>query len=196
MDGGSLVASGDTFTTLWQRDGAIFVARPGAPERRLALGKQPVAVSTPTRTVAVWQQGSELWTTTLDRDAAPTLLAPAGRFASLVAIPGTDHVLVAYEKGPASIVTRLDKPTPTPPAAAAASKRYALRGVIVAIDAGKSALRIKHEEIPGVMRAMTMQFRVEANALQAAQVGATITGLMSRQPEHWLLEDVKIGTAN
>jgi Cu/Ag efflux protein CusF len=196
MDGGSLVPSGDAFTTLWQRDGAIFVARPGAPERRLALGKQPVAASTPTRTVAVWQQGSELWTTTLDRDAAPTLLAPAGRFASLVAIPGTDHVLVAYEKGPASIVTRLDQPTPTPPAAAAASKRYALRGVIVAIDAGKSALRIKHEEIPGVMRAMTMQFRVDATALQAAQVGATLTGLMSRQPEHWLLEDVKIGAAN
>ena len=60
--------------------------------------------------------------------------------------------------------------------------------------AEKSALRIKHEEIPGVMRAMTMQFRVDANALKAAQVGATITGLMSRQPDHWLLEDVKIVT--
>ena len=77
---------------------------------------------------------------------------------------------------------------------APATKRHALRGVIVAIDAEKSALRIKHEEIPGVMRAMTMQFRVGANALKAAQVGATITGLMSRQPDHWLLEDVKIVT--
>lgn len=192
MDGGSLVASGDAFTALWQRDGTIFFARPGASERRLALGKQPVAASTPTRTVAVWQQGSELWATTLDRDAAPALLTPAGRFASLVAIHGTDHVLVAFENGPASIVTRLDKPTPTPPAAAAAGKRYALRGVIVAIDAGKSVLRIKHEEIPGVMRAMTMQFRVDAAALQTAQVGAIINGLMSRQPDHWLLEDVKI----
>jgi Cu/Ag efflux protein CusF len=42
------------------------------------------------------------------------------------------------------------------------------------------------------MRAMTMQFRVDATALKTAQVGATITGLMSRQPDHWLLEDVKI----
>jgi Cu/Ag efflux protein CusF len=85
-----------------------------------------------------------------------------------------------------------DKPVETTPAEV---KRHALRGVIVAIDAGKSALRIKHEEIPGVMRAMTMQFRVDAVALQAAQVGATITGLMSRQPDHWLLEEVKITAA-
>jgi Cu/Ag efflux protein CusF len=77
---------------------------------------------------------------------------------------------------------------------APATKRHALRGVIVAIDAEKSALRIKHEEIPGVMRAMTMQFRVDATALKTAQVGATITGLMSRQPDHWLIEDVKIVT--
>jgi len=85
-----------------------------------------------------------------------------------------------------------DKPVETTPAEV---KRHALRGVIVAIDAGKSALRVKHEEIPGVMRAMTMQFRVDAVALQAAQVGATITGLMSRQPDHWLLEEVKITAA-
>lgn len=84
-----------------------------------------------------------------------------------------------------------EKTTETAPA----TQRHALRGVIVAIDAGKSALRIKHEEIPGVMRAMTMQFRVDAAALQAAQVGAAITGLMSRQPDHWLLEDVKITAA-
>ena len=85
-----------------------------------------------------------------------------------------------------------DKPVETTPAEV---KRHSLRGVIVAIDAGKSALRIKHEEIPGVMRAMTMQFRVDAVALQAAQVGATITGLMSRQPDQWLLEEVKITAA-
>jgi Cu/Ag efflux protein CusF len=79
--------------------------------------------------------------------------------------------------------------------AAPASKRHALRGIIVAIDTNKSALRIKHEEIPGVMRAMTMQFRVDEAALQSAQVGAAITGLMSRQSDHWLLEEVKITAA-
>ena len=88
--------------------------------------------------------------------------------------------------------------SPTPPAAAeapAAPKRHPLRGVITSVIADKSAFMVKHEEIPGVMRAMTMQFRVDAVALQAAQVGATITGLMSRQPDHWLLEEVKITAA-
>jgi Cu/Ag efflux protein CusF len=100
--------------------------------------------------------------------------------------------LIALIALAAPAVHAAEKPAETAPATA---QRHALRGVIVAIDAGKSALRIKHEEIPGVMRAMTMQFRVDAAALQAAQVGAAITGLMSRQPDHWLLENVKITAA-
>lgn len=70
-------------------------------------------------------------------------------------------------------------------------KRYALRGVVVALDADKSALRVKHEEIPGFMRAMTMQFKVDAPTLAAAKVGAALTGQMSRQGKDWVLEAVK-----
>jgi Cu/Ag efflux protein CusF len=91
----------------------------------------------------------------------------------------------------APAVHAADKPAETAPAAV---KRHPLRGVITAVDAEKSALRVKHEAIPGVMGAMTMQFKVDAAALKTAKVGATITGLMSRQPDHWLLEDVKIVT--
>ena len=89
----------------------------------------------------------------------------------------------------------------TPAATAAESKiehpeskipqRYALRGVVVAVDADKSALRVKHEEIPGFMRAMTMQFKVDAPTLAAAKVGAALTGQMSRQGKDWVLEVVK-----
>ena len=89
----------------------------------------------------------------------------------------------------------------TPAATAAESKiehpeskipqRYALRGVVVAVDADKSALRVKHEEIPGFMRAMTMQFKVDAPTLAAAKVGAALTGQMSRQGKNWVLEAVK-----
>lgn len=70
-------------------------------------------------------------------------------------------------------------------------QRYALRGVVVAVDADKSALRVKHEEIPGFMRAMTMQFKVDAPTLAAAKVGAALTGQMSRQGKDWVLEVVK-----
>ena len=50
---------------------------------------------------------------------------------------------------------------------------------------------MKHEEIPGFMRAMTMQFKVDAPTLAAAKVGVTLTGQMSRQGKDWVLEAVK-----
>ncbi|MCX6953456.1 MAG: copper-binding protein [Verrucomicrobia bacterium] len=72
-----------------------------------------------------------------------------------------------------------------------AIQRHPLRGVITAVVTDQSALRVKHEEIPGVMHAMTMQFKVDAATLKAAKVGDAITGLMSRQGNAWVLEDVK-----
>ena len=81
-----------------------------------------------------------------------------------------------------------DKPAETAPAAV---KRHALRGVIVAVDTEKSALRVKHEAIPGVMGAMTMSFKVDGAALKSFKSGDAITALMSRQGTAWVLEDVK-----
>ena len=192
MDGGSLFTAKDSFATLWQRDGAVFFARPGEPERRLAAGKQPVAVSTDRGTFAVWQQGADLWSSALDAAAAPELLAPAARFASLVALPATGRVLVAYEHGAASVVTSL------PPAAAAATDSktaatptYPLRGVIVALDVAKSTLRVKHENIPGFMRAMTMQFRIAPAALKSLTVGQAITATLYRDDGEFWLRDIQ-----
>jgi len=78
-----------------------------------------------------------------------------------------------------------------PAAASDAVKRHPLKGVIVSVRPDQSALTVKHEEIPGVMRAMTMQFKVDAATLKQAQKGQAITGLMSRQNNEWVLEDVK-----
>lgn len=75
-----------------------------------------------------------------------------------------------------------------------AIQRHPLRGVITAVVTEQSALRVKHEEVPGVMHAMTMQFKVDAATLKAAKVGDAITGLMSRQGTSWVLEDVKPAT--
>ena len=83
---------------------------------------------------------------------------------------------------------------PAPTATAKADdgiKRHPLRGVVTAVLADKSALMVKHEEIPGVMRAMTMMFKVDAATLQSVQQGQIITGRMSRQGTDWVLEDVK-----
>lgn len=85
-----------------------------------------------------------------------------------------------------------DKPAETTPAAV---KRHPLRGVITAVDAEKSALRVKHEAIPGVMGAMTMQFKVDATALKSFKAGDAITALMSRQGNAWVLEEIKPAAA-
>lgn len=78
------------------------------------------------------------------------------------------------------------------PLAADGIKRHPLKGVITSVLADRSALMVKHEEIPGYMKAMTMLFKVDAATLKAAQKGQTITALMSRQGTDWVLEDVKV----
>jgi Cu/Ag efflux protein CusF len=92
---------------------------------------------------------------------------------------------------PAALVAAEKSPAPTPAAAPAAPKRHPLRGVITSVVADKSAFMVKHEEIPGVMRAMTMMFKVDATALKTFKVGDAVTGLMSRQATGWVLEEVK-----
>ena len=53
------------------------------------------------------------------------------------------------------------KPAATrPPAVGADAKRFPLKGVITAVDAGKSEITVAHEEIPGYMDAMTKPFPV------------------------------------
>ncbi|MFM7749404.1 MAG: copper-binding protein [Opitutaceae bacterium] len=74
---------------------------------------------------------------------------------------------------------------------AAAVKRYPLKGVITSVLPDRSALMVKHEEIPGFMRAMTMMFKVDAATLKSAKKGDAITGMMSRQGDDWVLEEVR-----
>ena len=73
----------------------------------------------------------------------------------------------------------------------AAVQRHPLRGVITTVVADKSAFMVKHEDIPGVMRAMTMMFKVDDATLKAFKQGDAITGMMSRQAGGWVLEEVK-----
>lgn len=71
------------------------------------------------------------------------------------------------------------------------AKRYPLKGVITSVLPDRSALMVKHEEIPGFMRAMTMMFKVDAATLKSAKKGDAITGMMSRRGDDWVLEDVR-----
>jgi protein SCO1/2 len=42
-----------------------------------------------------------------------------------------------------------------------AGKEYDLKGKVVAVDRAKSTVKVAHEDIPGLMKAMTMDFSVE-----------------------------------
>ena len=72
---------------------------------------------------------------------------------------------------------------------------HPLRGVIVAVLPEKSALLVKHEEIPGVMSAMTMLLKVDAATLAAAKKDQAITATLVRQEDGWWLREVKAAPA-
>lgn len=70
---------------------------------------------------------------------------------------------------------------------------HPLTGVVVQVMAERQALLVKHEEIPGVMRAMTMMLRVDEQTLQAVNAGDAITAILFRDAEgRWALRDVKL----
>jgi Cu/Ag efflux protein CusF len=81
--------------------------------------------------------------------------------------------------------------TPKPaPAEQVAS--HPLKGVVMGILADKTALLVKHEEVPGVMRAMTMMFKVEPAVLTQVKRGDTIQARMSRRDDGWWLTGVEV----
>ena len=102
MDGGQILALGaGRFGAVFQRNGEVFLARGEGPELKLGAGKQPVAVQAGNATpVVIWQQGTDLVKLAGLDSAAPTKLASEARFPSVVALPGGEGVLLAYERGP------------------------------------------------------------------------------------------------
>lgn len=77
-------------------------------------------------------------------------------------------------------------------AAAAPVRSHPLRGVVTKVQPETSTLMVKHEAIPGVMRAMTMLFKVEADVVKRVKEGDAITARMSRMNDEWRLDDVRV----
>lgn len=79
-------------------------------------------------------------------------------------------------------------PTETPPPAPVG---HPLRGVVVEILADQQALLVEHEEIPGVMKAMTMVLKVDAAVLATVKKDQPITATLLKKSDGWWLLDVK-----
>lgn len=86
-----------------------------------------------------------------------------------------------------------ETPPPSSAAPAAQPNRHPLKGVILDRLADRMALLVKHEEIPGVMKAMTMVLKVDAATFAAAREGQAIVGQLVRKNDGWWLEDVSPG---
>jgi Cu/Ag efflux protein CusF len=57
------------------------------------------------------------------------------------------------------------------------AKVYDVRGKVVSIDAGKKVVTLDHEDIPGLMKAMTMDFPVgDARVLDGLKAGDAVQG--------------------
>ncbi|HEY0947659.1 MAG TPA: copper-binding protein [Opitutaceae bacterium] len=84
------------------------------------------------------------------------------------------------------------------PDAAEASRGHALKGRIVGVLPERQSVLVKHEEIPGVMRAMTMEFKVAPELLATLREGQEILARMERRDDRkwWLFQVKRLGTAH
>jgi Cu/Ag efflux protein CusF len=62
-----------------------------------------------------------------------------------------------------------------------ADNQYDVRGKVVAVNPTKSAVTLDHEDIPGLMKAMQMEFAVEdAKQLEGIKVGDQVQGRLKK----------------
>jgi Cu/Ag efflux protein CusF len=79
--------------------------------------------------------------------------------------------------------------------AEASTRGHPVTGDIVSLLPDRGALLVDHDEVPGVMRAMTMEFRVDPRVLDAVQPGQRITARMERRDDQrWWLFSIRIVT--
>jgi len=79
---------------------------------------------------------------------------------------------------------------------AATARGFPVKGRVVSVQPGRATLTVEHEEIPGVMRAMTMEFHAAPETLAAAAPGRGLLARIERRDRAWWIFNVKwIGTA-
>lgn len=77
---------------------------------------------------------------------------------------------------------------PKAPTASAEAKRYPIKGKVVSVDKAKKKASIAHEEIPGYMEAMTMNFSIKDDWVwDELSKGAEVRGeLVVDKGDYWL----------
>ena len=74
---------------------------------------------------------------------------------------------------------------------AAAVRGYAVKGRIVSVSPERGTVVVQHEEIPGVMRAMTMEFHAAPDVVAEAKPGRPLLARIERRGQPWWIFGVK-----
>lgn len=69
-----------------------------------------------------------------------------------------------------------------------AAKEYPIKGTVTAVDFSKPSVKLDHEEIPGLMKAMEMDYAVEnAKVLEGLKVGDQVQGRFRAQSGNYTI---------
>lgn len=75
-----------------------------------------------------------------------------------------------------------NQPDSSAPAKASGAKVYDVTGKVVALDPAKKVVTLDHEDIPGFMKAMTMEFPVaDARLLDGLKAGDAVRGKITAE---------------
>jgi|SRR6266849_6272633 len=67
-------------------------------------------------------------------------------------------------------------------------KQYEVRGKVVAVNATKPAVTLDHEDIPGLMKAMQMEFEAEdPKLLEGIKVGDRVQGQLKKSESGYVI---------
>src|SRR5438309_2361056 len=74
---------------------------------------------------------------------------------------------------------------------APADKQYAIKGKVTAVNPDKSSVKLDHEDIPGLMNAMEMEFAVEkAKLLEGLKAGDQVQGRLKVESGKYVITEL------
>jgi protein SCO1 len=75
---------------------------------------------------------------------------------------------------------------------APAERLYEVKGKVVAVDAQKPSVTLDHEDIPGLMQAMTMEFAIpDPHLLNGITVGDSVRGRIRKDEGGYVLRSLE-----
>ena len=96
--------------------------------------------------------------------------------------------MLAYLKASAVAAAVVGCQTQTGATATDAAKVYDIQGKVVTLDPARKVVELDHEDIPGLMRAMTMEFAVEdAKVLDGLKPGDPVRGKLKAESGRYVI---------